>query len=142
MRSGTSAGRVPGYIEMLDDVARALEREKLELGLADVTPELLEAAKASLVHLHAVEDVAHAVYRSVYEERLTVDDSAMGMMLKVARRVGSHSEDDPQLLTRWKFLRDFMALFHRGGGHSGGRGGRGSQAAAAEKPVDRTPAEG
>src|SRR3954464_9442247 len=32
---------LPGYVEMLDDVAKALEREKTNLGIGEVTPAAL-----------------------------------------------------------------------------------------------------
>jgi hypothetical protein len=122
---------LPGYIQMLDDVAAGLDSEAVDLALTDVTSAALRDAKAKLLHLHAVEDVAQAVYRSVYEERLQEDNDAIGMMQKVHRRIGSYSEDHPEILARWKFLRDFMARFHSGG--------RKTQAA---EPADGTPAEG
>jgi hypothetical protein len=110
---------LPGYVEMLDDAADALEKEGASLGLGDVTPGALRGAHALLKHLHAVEDVAQSVYRSIYEDRLQVDDHAMGMLQKITRRVGALSEDHPEILGRWKFLRDFLAHFHGGGRPAG-----------------------
>ena len=48
----------------------------------------------------------------------------------IARRVNAVSEDDPEIMIRWKFLLDYLGSFHSGGrppgsGSGGGAGGTG-----------------
>ena len=105
---------LPGYVSLLDDAARQLEQDGRLLNLPDVTPEELLATHARQKELAAREAVAETVHRSFYEQRLVVDDHAMRMMLKLARRIDAMKEDDPELLGRWKFLRDFLAQFRTG----------------------------
>lgn len=105
---------LPGYVNMLDDVAALLEDDADLLNLRDVQPAALLDVQARQKYLAAREGVAEAVYRSIYEQRLQADDEAMGMLLKVARRVDAVSEDDPDILVRWKSLLDFLAKFRRG----------------------------
>ncbi len=59
--------------------------------------------------------MVHAVYRSVYEQRLQADDVAMKMLEKVARRVSALKEDDATLTVRYKMLLDFLGTFRNGG---------------------------
>ena len=127
---------LPGYMPMLEDVAKALKKESVDLGIGDVTPAALADAHDELERLHAIEDVLQPVYRSVYEERLALDDKAIGMLHKITRRVGALSEDEPTLLNRWRFLRDFLAHFHGGGRQAQADEGK------PETPTDETPAEG
>jgi len=105
---------LPGYVSLLDDAARQLEEDADLLNLPDVTPEGLLDAQARQKYLSAREAVAEAVYRAFYEQRLMVDDQAMAMMQKLARRIEAMKEDDPELPGRWKFLRDFLAQFRPG----------------------------
>jgi len=105
---------LPGYVSLLDDAARQLEEDVDLLNLPDVTPEGLLEAQARQKYLSAREAVAEAVYRAFYEQRLVVDDHAMAMMQKLARRIEAMKEDDPELPGRWKFLRDFLAQFRPG----------------------------
>lgn len=80
----------------------------------DVRPADLLAAQARLKELSAREGVVEAVHRSIYEQRLQADDQAMGMLLKVARRIDTASEDDPDVRVRWKSVLDFLSKFRRG----------------------------
>jgi hypothetical protein len=102
---------LPGYVSVLDDAARQLDEDAEVLGLKDVTPESLLAAQEEQKYLAARETTAEMVYRAIYEQRLQVDDRAMGMLLQIARRVNALAEEDPNLPARWKFLRDFLGGF-------------------------------
>ncbi|WP_437585608.1 hypothetical protein [Sorangium sp. So ce1000] len=106
---------LPGYAGILDDVAALLEEDADALNLPDVTPEALLEAQAEQKYLAAREAVAHAVYRSLFEQRLQVDDRAMKMLEKIARRVNALKEDDRDLPGRWKLLLDFLGTFRQGG---------------------------
>ncbi|AUX34342.1 MULTISPECIES: hypothetical protein [Sorangium] len=106
---------LPGYAGILDDVAALLEDDAEALNLPDVTPEALLEAQAEQKYLAAREAVAHAVYRSLFEQRLQVDDRAMKMLEKIARRVNALKEDDRDLPARWKLLLDFLGTFRQGG---------------------------
>ncbi|MFT3768148.1 MAG: hypothetical protein QM820_22075 [Minicystis sp.] len=105
---------VPGYAAMLDDAADMLEAEGDALQIADVSPADLLAAQEEQKFLAAREAVLYTVYRGVYEQRLRVDDRAMKMLEKIARRVTALKEDEPALTQRWKLLLDFLATFRRG----------------------------
>lgn len=93
---------LPGYAGILDDVAALLEEDAGALNLPDVTPEALLAAQAEQKYLAAREAVAQAVYRSLFEQRMQVDDRAMKMLEKIARRINALKEDDRDLPARWK----------------------------------------
>jgi hypothetical protein len=110
---------LPGYVAVLDDAAQLLEDEGEALQIAGVTPAELLAAQADQKYLAGREAVLYGVYRSVYEQRLQVDDRAMKMLEKIARRVNALAEDDPTLKTRWKILLDFLATFRSGGAPKG-----------------------
>lgn len=105
---------LPGYVNLLDDVAAMLEEDADVLNLKDVQPARLLEAQALQKYLSAREGVVEAVYRSVYEQRMRVDDDAIGMLLKIARRIDAVSEDDPDIRVRWKSLLDFLGKFRRG----------------------------
>ncbi len=107
---------LPGYAAILDDVAAILKAEESALQLADVSPKALCDLQARQKHLAEREAVAYAVYRSIYEQRLAVDDQAMRMLEKVARRVNALAEDDPSLLARFKVLLDYLSTFRPGPG--------------------------
>ena len=107
---------VPGYAAMLDDAARLLEDEGAALEINGVTPADLLAAQEEYRYLSTREAVLHTVYRSVYEQRLRLDDRAMKMLEKIARRVTALEEDDQEISMRWKLLLDFLSTFRRGGG--------------------------
>ncbi|XXY53348.1 hypothetical protein WME91_19650 [Sorangium sp. So ce269] len=106
---------LPGYAGILDDVAALLEEDAGALNLPDVTPEALLEAQAEQKYLAAREAVAHAVYRSLFEQRMQVDDRAMKMLEKIARRINALKEDDRDLPGRWKLLLDFLGTFRQGG---------------------------
>lgn len=106
---------LPGYAGILDDVAALLAEDADALNLPDVTPEALLEAQAAQKYLAAREAVAHAVYRSLFEQRLQVDDRAMKMLEKIARRINALKEDDRDLPGRWKLLLDFLGTFRQGG---------------------------
>ena len=104
---------LPGYVSVIDDVAQQLDEDGPLLNL-DITPSELLAIQAEQKGIAAKEAVAEAVYTSTYHQRLQVDDRAMAMLQKVARRVASRAEEDPEILIRWKFFRDFLATFQGG----------------------------
>ncbi|WP_437876321.1 hypothetical protein [Sorangium sp. So ce513] len=106
---------LPGYAGILDDVAALLAEDAGALNLPDVTPEALLAAQAEQKYLAAREAVAQAVHRSLFEQRLQVDDRAMKMLEKIARRINALKEDDRDLPARWKLLLDFLGTFRQGG---------------------------
>ena len=94
--------------------------------MSDITPDMLLQAQAEQKYLGAREAVAYSVYRSLFEQRLQVDDRAMKILEKLARRVNVVREDDPDLPDRWKLLLDFLGTFRQGGG---------KKAAAAPEPA-------
>jgi hypothetical protein len=104
---------LPGYTTVLDDAAARLDAETV-LSVKGVTPDGLLGAKASREDLAAREGVAYAVYRSIYEQRMEVDDQAIEMLQKLVRRIEALTEDDPELPVRWKPILDFMAQFRPG----------------------------
>lgn len=104
---------LPGYVSVIDDVAAQLHEDGAQLNL-DITPTELLAIQAEQKDIAAKEAVAEAIYTSVYHQRLQVDDRAMAMLQKIARRVASRAEEDPEILIRWKFFRDFLATFQGG----------------------------
>jgi hypothetical protein len=126
---------LPGYVAVLDDVAQLLEDEGEALQIQGVTPAELLAAQADQKYLAAREAVLYAVYRSVYEQRLRVDDRAMKMLEKIARRLNALAEDDATLKTRWKILLDFLASFRS----SGPQKGEAEPSAPPEPPVEPEP---
>jgi hypothetical protein len=105
---------VPGYVALLDDTAALLEDEGGALQVQGVTPADLLAAQQEQKYLAAREAILYTVYRSVYEQRLQVDDRGMKMIEKIARRVNGLAEDDPSITTRWKVLLDFLSTFRPG----------------------------
>src|SRR5579862_6250036 len=102
---------LPGYDEKLDHAAKQLGFDAKVLAIAGVTPEALAKAHAEHKHLAALEQVAGAVFRSIHEQRLLVDDAAIDMLERIARRVGALAEDHADLLVHWKFLRDYLSAF-------------------------------
>ena len=118
---------LPGYVNMLNDVATMLERDSVLLNLRDVRPDELLDLQARHEHLSAREDLVEVVHRSIYEQRLQVDDEAMGKLFKIARRIESMAEDDPGVRLRWKSVLDFLAKFRRGGSAAPPVRGGGSQ---------------
>lgn len=104
---------LPGYVSVIDDVAAQLAEDGPQLNL-DITPAELLAIQAEQKDIAAKEAVAEAVYTTAYHQRMQVDDRAMGMLQKIARRVASRAEEDPEILIRWKFFRDFLATFQGG----------------------------
>lgn len=122
----------PGYVNVLDDAAAQLGKDAGALALKDITPAALLATKAEQKRLAAREDVAQVVYRSIYEQRLALDDRGMKMLDKIARRVNAMAEDDPELLARWQFLTDYLAEFRPGRG-PGGAAGAGAAGAGGKR---------
>ena len=106
---------LPGYAGILDDVATLLENED-GFQVSGVTPQALLEAQGQQKFLSEREAIAKTVHRNLFEQRLIVDDQAMKMLEKIARRVGSLKEDDPDLPSRWKLLLDFLGTFRGGGG--------------------------
>jgi hypothetical protein len=106
---------LPGYASLLDDVAELIEADAADLNLKDVRPADLLRVQAQQKDLSAREAVLEMVYRTVYEQRLQVDDEGIGMLQQIARRVQSRAEENPDLPLRYKTLLDFLGTF-RGGG--------------------------
>lgn len=131
---------VPGYSAMLDDAAELLEAEGDALKIKDVEPADLLAAQTEQKFLVTREAILYAVYRSVYEQRLQVDDRAMKMLEKIARRVNALAEDDPTLKARWKLLLDFLATFRQGGAPAKGEAKTEAKNNAPAEPPAPTPA--
>jgi hypothetical protein len=111
---------LPGYVNMLDDIAELLEEDAAELNLKEVTPAALLDAQARQKDLASREAVLEAAYISAYHQRLTVDDEAVGMLRALARRIQSRAEESPELPIRYKAMLDFLAKF--GGGRKPGKG--------------------
>lgn len=108
---------LPGYVNLLDDVAELVAEDhgelKLEEGMAATLLDLQRRQK----DLSAREAVLQAAYVSAYHQRLSVDDEGMGMLQQIARRIQSRAEENPDLLLRYKSLIDFLGTF-RGGGRT------------------------
>jgi hypothetical protein len=119
---------LPGYVSILDDVARQLEEDQHILGV-DVTPQELHDTQIEQRGLSEKEAIIEAVYYAIYHQRLQTDDRGMGMLQRIDRRVVYKGQDDPDLLVRWKFLRDFLSSYRpgrkgKGGGNDGGPQGQ------------------
>lgn len=110
---------LPGYVNMLDDIAELLNEDVDELNLKEVTPAALLDAQARQKDLASREAVLEAAYMSAYHQRLTVDDEAVGMLRAIARRIQSRAEESPDLPIRYKAMLDFLAKF--GGGRKPGK---------------------
>jgi hypothetical protein len=106
---------LPGYVNMLDDAADKLEADADLIKVKGVSPEALRQAKTDQTFLADREAIAEALHRSIYEQRMIVDDHAVEMLQKIARRIEAESEDNPSLPLRWKALLAYLASF-RGGG--------------------------
>jgi hypothetical protein len=119
----------PSYVSVVDDAARRLAKDKNRLHLTTVTPQQLIELHARRTDMAARETAAYRVYRSAYEQRMQVDDEALGKLLLIERRMNTMAEEDPSLLDDWKFMTDFLAEFRRKGG------------SATVAPVDEPPAE-
>jgi hypothetical protein len=102
---------LPGYVNVLDDAADQYAEDGDLLRVKDVSASALEDLKAKQRDLARREAVAHEVYRSVYEQRLAVDNDAMAMLRSITRRIAALSDDHPELRTNWKNVLDFMAQF-------------------------------
>ena len=105
---------LPGYVNMLDDIAELIEKDAAELNLKDVTPAALLEAQAVQRDLAAREAILEAAYISAYHQRLVADDEAVGTMRAIARRVQSRAEESPELPIRYKGMLDFLAKFGSG----------------------------
>jgi hypothetical protein len=106
---------LPGYAGLLDDAAALLEQDADELDLPDITPQMLLDAQFEQKRLAAREAVVYAVYRSLYQQRMQVDDRAMKMLERLTRRIKALSGENPELPVRWKLLLDFIGTFRQGG---------------------------
>ncbi|MSP60875.1 MAG: hypothetical protein EXR72_11130 [Myxococcales bacterium] len=111
---------LPGYVGLLDGVADQLGEDSAALNLGEVHPAELLSLQDEHRMLSHLESVAQEVHRSIYEQRLLVDDRAMELLQKISRRVNSRAEENPELLQRWKFLRDFLATYYPGRPRNGG----------------------
>jgi hypothetical protein len=105
---------LPGYAGLLDNVADLLEAET-DFSVKGVTPKDLLDTQAERAFLATREAVLYRVYRSVYEQRLAIDDRGMKMIEKLARKVEEASDDDGELVDRWSLLTDFLKTFRKGG---------------------------
>ncbi|XXT18493.1 hypothetical protein WME94_50515 [Sorangium sp. So ce429] len=106
---------LPGYVNLLDDVAELVEEDADVLRVKDVSPADLLRVQAAHKELSAREAVLEAVYMSAYHQRLVLDHEGIGMLQKVARRITALAEDHPDMPLRYKSLLDFLSTF-RGGG--------------------------
>lgn len=122
---------LPGYINLLDDVAELVEEDADVLRVKDVSPEDLLRVQAAHKELSAREAVLEAVYMSAYHQRLVLDHEGIGMLQKVARRITALAEDHPDMPLRYKSLLDFLSTF-RGGGRPA-KGAAPGPAAVAEE---------
>ncbi len=109
---------LPGYVNILDDVADLIEEDAIDLNLKEVTPAGLLDAQARQKEMSAREAVLEAAYVSAYHQRMLIDDEAIGMLRIIARRIQSRAEENPDLLVRYKAMLDYLATFH-GGRRSG-----------------------
>ena len=105
---------LPGYVTVLDDAAELVARDGVALGATGVTPSLLISLKAQRQHLAACEAVVDRLARSVYEQRMQVDDAAIGALQKVARFVRLLADDDATLLERWASVLAYLQVFTPG----------------------------
>ncbi|WP_437482628.1 hypothetical protein WME75_41235 [Sorangium sp. So ce1014] len=122
---------LPGYINLLDDVAELVEEDADVLRVKDVGPDDLLRVQAAHKELSAREAVLEAVYMSAYHQRLVLDHEGIGMLQKIARRISALAEDHPDMPLRYKSLLDFLSTF-RGGGRPA-KGAAPSEAAPAEE---------
>jgi hypothetical protein len=106
---------LPGYAASLDDVADLLARDAEALGFRDLTPDRLLDLQRRHAELRRNEVLLETVHQSVYYQRLRLDDEAMGLLQRIARRVRSRAEEDPQMPLRWRTLLDFLGAFRKGG---------------------------
>lgn len=106
---------LPGYAATLHDTAEQVATDGPALGLPEGTAEELTDMQRRYKELRANETLLETVYRSVYYQRLLLDDEAMGTLLRIARRVQSRAEENPQLPLRWSTLLDFLGAFREGG---------------------------
>jgi hypothetical protein len=105
---------LPGYAAQLDDAAELLKGEPRLAQLFALSPQALLDTHAEQKALLAKESVAQQVYRSIYYQRLQLDDRGMELLQKIGRQVQFLGEDDPALLSRWKSLLDYLNTFRPG----------------------------
>lgn len=105
---------LPGYVNVLDDAADQYEIDADVLAASGVSATALRDIKARQRALAKREAVAEQVYVSVYQQRMQVDDEAIGMLRKITRRIAALAEDHPDLRVDWKNVLDFMAQFSPG----------------------------
>src|SRR5687767_13795076 len=88
---------LPGYAAQLDDAAVLLGDGRADgdarvLGIKDVSSKRLLQLKQQRAELLAAEVALYDAYRSVYHQRLKIDDEAMRGLFKITRRVDALSE--------------------------------------------------
>jgi hypothetical protein len=105
---------LPGYVGLLDDVATQLDEDASLLNLKGVTSASLLQLQTKQKFLAARESVSELVYRTIYEQRLQVDSSAMTALYAINKRVDAMKGEDPDLAARWSFLGAFLKKFHPG----------------------------
>lgn len=106
---------LPGYAATLNDAAEMIEQDSEALGFNEGEAEQLLDMQQRYKVLRTNETVLETVYLSVYYQRQQLDDQAMGLLQRIARRVLSRAEEDPQLPLRWSILLDFLGAFRKGG---------------------------
>lgn len=106
---------LPGYAATLNDTAELVATDGAALGLPEGEAEELFDMQRRYKALRTNETVLETVYLSVYYQRLLLDDEAMGALQRIARRVQSRAEEDPQLPLRWSTLLDFLGAFRKNG---------------------------
>jgi hypothetical protein len=105
---------LPGYVGLLDDVGEQLDADASLLNLKGLTGASLIALQTQQKSLSGIEAVTQLVYNSVYQQRQQVDSQAMGALFQINKRVEAMKSEDPQLVTRWAFLSNFLRKFHPG----------------------------
>jgi hypothetical protein len=106
---------LPGYVNLLDDIAELLDADADLLRVKDISPADLLRIQSDNKDLGDREVVLQAVYMSAFHQRLQLDYEGIGMLQKIARRVQALAEDHPNLRLRYRSLLDFLVTF-RGGG--------------------------
>ena len=135
---------LPGYTNVLDNVAELLREDGGTLNLREVAPAAVLEVQRQQASLANKEAVAYAVYLSIYQQRQQLDDQGMQILFKVNRRVESREEEDPDLYLRWKFLRDYLRAFHPGRTAVAAAGGATASAEVSDEgpaPAPKKPAQ-
>lgn len=103
---------LPGYASVLETAAKFLAAEDTRPPLPGVTVADIKALEAHRASLVAAEAVLQTAYRSVYEERLALDDRGVGYLRRLWRAVAR--AESRELENHWGFLRAFLGTFQGG----------------------------